>query len=135
MKKSKERSLHNKITMPPCPPLVDKDGVIKKLNTKLKELNSGNYLIVIKEIKEFRRLWVTYEYYSDIIIHIVDLNDSKRELGVIVPGLGSKPLQLNKNRKLYTNGFLDWFDFEEQLFEVASRWQLTINNEGHYDNK
>ena len=89
-------------------------------------------LIVIKEIKPFRRIWVTYEYYTDVIIHIIDINNTKRETGVMVPGMGKKPIELNKNRKLHITSFVDWKPFEEQLYEMASRWQDTINNEGHY---
>ena len=132
MKKSKKRSTFDKPELPPTNDLVDVNATIERLNTKLKELKGGNYLIVIKEIKPFRRIWVTYEYYTDVIIHIVDINNIKRETGVMVPGMGKKPIELNKNRKLHITSFVDWKPFEEQLYEMASRWQDTINNEGHY---
>ena len=132
MKKSKKRSTFDKPELPPTNDLVDVNTTIERLNTKLKELKGGNYLIVIKEIKPFRRIWVTYEYYTDVIIHIVDINNTKRETGVMVPGMGKKPIELNKNRKLHITSFVDWKPFEEQLYEMASRWQDTINNEGHY---
>ena len=90
MKKSKKRSTFDKPELPPTNDLVDVNATIERLNTKLKELKGGNYLIVIKEIKPFRRIWVTYEYYTDVIIHIVDINNIKRETGVMVPGMGKE---------------------------------------------
>ena len=133
MKKSKKRSAFDKPIMPPTNDLVSVEDTINRINKKLEEQKDGNYRIVIKEIKPFRRIWITYEYYADVFMHIIDIHNPKRETGVIVPGMGNKPIELNKRKQLNTNSFVDWFPFEDQLFERAGRWQTTINEEGHYE--
>ena len=107
--------------------------MINRINNKLKELNSGNYLIQIQKLNEIRdSKYASYEYYRDCIIHIIDTTNTKREIGLNVPGLGPKPIELNKNRTLHHSMYFRFNDFEEELTERCIRWQLTINNEGRY---
>lgn len=131
----KRKTIHTQVDLPPLPPLFEKDKFIDNINNKLVEAKSGNYLIKLIDLKDGRRTWVSYEYHYDIICQITDLNDAKREYGVIVPGLGKDPIQLNTNRKIIPSNFFDFNNFEEQLMDRLLKWQICINEEGHYDKK
>ena len=131
MRKSKIRSIHNTPVLTPCP-IVLKDKIIKELNLKLIEANSGNYIIQIQSIGDLEKTWIDYEYHSDVKIIISDRNNIDRAEGVTVPGFGSKPIPLNQKYKLHTSSFFTWDLFEDQLFEKVLRAQTTINNEGYY---
>ncbi len=52
--------------------------------------------------------------------------------GVIVSGMGSKPIELNVDRELLPTNYFVWDNFDEVLFERLSRWQKSINEEGYY---
>ena len=132
MRRKKSTKIHNNVELPPPPPLFDKEGFIKKINQRLVDLKSGNYLIKLIDLKSPRRNWISYEHHYDQIIQITDLNDPKRKFGVIVPGMGPKPIELNKDREMLPNNFFDFWDFENQLWERISRWQKNINEEGYY---
>ena len=115
----------------PCPGF--NNGIEDRLNKRLKEEQSGNYLIVIKKVGEQYKTWIDYEYHSDVVMHIVDQNDLKKvDTELLVPGMGAKGITLNTNRKLHTSSFWTWNDFEEQLFEKALRCQKCINEQGYY---
>lgn len=120
------------VELQPAPLLVDRDSMISRLNKKLVDSKSGNYVIVIKKISDLRRVNINFEYYADVTMHVVDNVNPGRSVGLMVPGMGPKPIDLNKNMRLHTNVFFDWDDFEESLFEKALRWQNNINEEGYY---
>lgn len=122
----------NKTNLPPIPLLFGKDKLIQDINNKLMDDKSGNYLIKLIDLKDGRRCFISYEYHYDIIIQITNLNNPKAEKGVIVPGMGSNPIDLNTNRKLLPNNFLDYDDFSVSLFNRLIRWQRCINEEGYY---
>lgn len=131
MRKKNKFKTYDTKELSPCPGF--KPGIEKRLNDKLVEAKSGNYLFVIKKISEQFKTWVDYEYHSDVTIQIVDTNNVKRiETDLIAPGFGHHGISLNTNRKLHTNSFFTWNDFEEQLFEKALRWQECLNSEGYY---
>lgn len=127
-----KKNIHNKTELPPLPILFDKDKLIKDINNKLVEDKSGNYLIKLIDLKDGRRSFLSYEYHYDIIIHVTNLNNPNSEKGLIVPGMGPNPIDLNTNRKLLPNNFFDFNDFKEVLFDRLLQWQKCINEEGYY---
>ena len=130
MKKSK-KNLYPKKDLSPCPGY--KSGMEERVNKRLVEAKSGNYLVKIISIGEQFKTWIDYEYHSDITIHIVDQNDVKRvNTDLLVPGLGAKGKELNTNRKVVPNNYFDWNDFEEFTFERLLMLQKSINEEGYY---
>ena len=131
MKKSKIRSIHNTPALTPCP-IVLKDKIVKEVNSKLIDSKSGNYLIQIQTIGDLYKTWIDYEYHSDIHVHIIDTNNKDKMIGLTVPGMGAKPIELNKKYKLHTNSFWTWDLFEDQLLEKCLRSQKCINEEGYY---
>ena len=60
------------------------------------------------------------------------MNNPKRKYGVIVSGLGAKPIELNVDRELLPTNYFTWQNFDEVLFERLSRWQNNINQDGYY---
>ncbi len=131
MKKSKIRSIHNAPVLTPCP-IVLKDKIIEEINNKLIDAKSGNYLIKIISIGDLHKTWIDYEYHSDIMIEITNLNNPNLTTGLTVPGLGPKPIELNVKRKLHTNSFWTWDLFMDQLLDKALKQQISINEEGYY---
>ena len=131
MKKTKIRSIHNAPVLTPCP-IVLKDTVIKEVNNRLVDAKSGNYLIKLITIGDLYKTWINYEYHSDVMIEVTDLNNKDNKFGVAAPTFGPKPIELNVKRKLHTGSFFTWDFFQDQLLEKCLRSQLTINNEGRY---
>ncbi len=128
----KRKSMYDQVELPPLPLLITKDKLIDDINNKLMECNKGNYLIKLKDLKDGRRTFLSYEYHYDVIIHVTNLSNPESEVGLIVPGMGPNPIALNTNRKLLPNNFFDFNNFEEELFNRLSGWQQSINEEGYY---
>tara|TARA_B110000211_G_C14010977_1_gene523124 strand:+ start:658 stop:1059 length:402 start_codon:yes stop_codon:yes gene_type:complete len=131
MKKTKIRSIHNAPVLTPCP-IVLKDTIIKEVNNRLVDAKSGNYLIKLITIGDLYKTWIDYEYHSEVMVEITDLNNKNNTTGVTAPTFGPKPIVLNVKRKLHTGSFFTWDLFMDQLLEKCLRSQLTINNEGRY---
>ena len=123
-----------KLNLPPIPPIFDKDKLLQNINNRLVELKSGNYLVKLLDLKNPRRHFCSYESYYDIEYQIVNLNDLKATKGLIVPGMGKDPIDLNKKLRYYDGLFYEnyHYTFEEQLWNKLSRMQTSINEEGHY---
>jgi len=103
------------------------------LNQKLSELKSGNYLIQVTNISDKRpNKYYSKEYFVTVKYQVTDLNNIKRKFGVIVPGMGAKPIELNVDRELHPTNYFSWESFDEVLFERLARWQNNINQEGYY---
>ena len=109
------------------------------LNQKLSDMRSGNYLIKVTNIGDKRwaytkngKLWYKDEYFVTVKYQVTDLNNPKRKFGVIVSGMGAKPIELNVDRELLPTNFFVWESFDEKLFERLSRTQKSINEEGYY---
>ena len=60
------------------------------------------------------------------------MNNPKRKFGVIVPGMGAKPIELNVNLELIPSNYFTWENYDEVLFDRLSRKQEEINKEGYY---
>ena len=107
--------------------------MFEQLNKKLSELRSGNYLVQVTSIGNKRpNKYYSKEYFVTIKYQVTDLNNPKRKFGVIVSGMGSKPIELNVDRELLPTNFFVWESFDEKLFERLSRTQKSINEEGYY---
>ena len=52
--------------LPPVPPIFEQDKLIAKINSKLVEEKAGPNIVVLTEIKNPRRMWISFEYYLDI---------------------------------------------------------------------
>ena len=103
------------------------------LNQKLSEIKSGNYLIKVTSIGDKRpNKYYSKEYFVTVKYQVTDLNNTKRKFGVIVSGLGAKPIELNIDRELLPTNYFTWESFDEVLFERLARWQNSINQEGYY---
>ena len=103
------------------------------LNQKLSELKSGNYLIKVTSIGDKRPIkYYSKEYFVTVKYQVTDLNNPKRKFGVIVAGMGAKPIELNIDRDLLPTNYFTWESFDEVLFERLARWQNSINQEGYY---
>ena len=103
------------------------------LNQRLSELQSGNYLIKVKSIGDRRpNKYYSKEYFMTVKYQVTDLNNPKRKLGVIVSGMGAKPIELNVDRELLPTNYFTWENFDEVLFNRLSKTQKEINEEGYY---
>ena len=103
------------------------------LNERLSELKSGNYLIKVTSIGDKRpNKYYSKEYFVTIKYQVTDLNNPKRKYGVIVPGLGANPIELNEDRELLPTNYFTWQNFDEVLFERLTRLQNDINQDGYY---
>jgi len=103
------------------------------LNQKLSELQSGNYLMKVTSIGDKRpNKYYSREYFVTIKYTVTDLNNIKRKFGVIVAGMGSKPIELNVERELLPTNYFTWESFDDKLFERLSKTQREINEEGYY---
>lgn len=103
------------------------------LNQRLSELQSGNYLIKVKSIGDRRpNKYYSKEYFMTVKYQVTDLNNPKRKLGVIVSGMGAKPIELNVDRELHPTNYFTWENFDEVLFNRLSKTQKEINKEGYY---
>ena len=104
-----------------------------QLNQKLSEIKSGNYLIPVTNISDKRpNKYYSKEYFVTVTYQVTDLNNTKRKFGVIVAGMGAKPIELNVNRELHPTNYFTWESFDEVLFDRLSRTQKSINEEGYY---
>ena len=104
-----------------------------QLNQKLSEIKSGNYLIKITSIGDKRpNKFYSKEYFVTVKYQVTDLNNTKRKFGVIVAGMGAKPIELNEDRELLPTNYFTWENFDEVLFERLARWQNSINQDGYY---
>ena len=102
------------------------------LNQRLSELQSGNYLIKVKSIGDRRpNKYYSKEYFMTVKYQVTDLNNPKRKFGVIVSGMGAKPIELNVDRELLPTNYFTWENFDEVLFNRLSRTQREINEEGY----
>ena len=103
------------------------------LNQKLSDIRSGNYLIKVTSIGDKRpNKYYSKEYFVDVNYKVTDLNNPKRKFGVIVPGMGAKPIELNVNLELIPRNYFTWENYDEVLFDRLSRKQEEINKEGYY---
>ena len=103
------------------------------LNQRLSELQSGNYLIKVKSIGDRRpNKYYSKEYFMTVKYQVTDLNNPKRKFGVIVSGMGAKPIELNVDRELLPTNYFTWENFDEVLFNRLSKTQREINQEGYY---
>ena len=103
------------------------------INEKLSELKSGNYLINVTSIGDKRpNKYYLKEYFVTVKYQVTDLNNPKRKFGVIVPGMGAKPIELNVNLELIPRNYFTWENYDEVLFDRLSRKQEEINKEGYY---
>jgi len=103
------------------------------LNQKLSDLQSGNYLIKVKSIGDRRpNKYYSKEYFMTVKYQVTDLNNPKRKFGVIVSGMGAKPIELNVDRELLPTNYFTWENFDEVLFNRLSKTQREINEEGYY---
>jgi len=104
-----------------------------QLNQNLSEVKSGNYLIKVTSIGDKRpNKYYSKEYFVTVKYQVTDLNNPKRKFGVIVAGMGAKPIELNIDRELLPTNYFIWENFDEVLFERLVRWQNSINQEGFY---
>ena len=103
------------------------------INKRLSELKSGNYLIKVTSIGDKRpNKYYSKEYFVTVKYQVTDLNNPKKKYGVIVAGMGAKPIELNVDRELLPTNYFTWESFDEVLFERLARWQNSINQEGYY---
>ena len=103
------------------------------LNQKLSDMKSGNYLIKVTSIGDKRpNKYYSKEYFVTVKYQVTDLNNPKRKFGVIVPGMGAKPIELNVNLELIPRNYFTWENYDEVLFDRLSRKQEEINKEGYY---
>jgi len=103
------------------------------LNQKLSEIKSGNYLIKVISIGDKRpNKYYSKEYFVTVKYQVTDLNNPKKKYGVIVAGMGAKPIELNVDRELLPTNYFTWESFDEVLFERLTRWQNSINQDGYY---
>ena len=104
-----------------------------QLNQKLSEIKSGNYLIQVTNISDKKpNKYYSKEYFVTVTYQVTDLNNTKRKFGVIVAGMGAKPIELNEDRELLPTNYFTWQNFDEVLFERLARWQNSINQDGYY---
>ena len=104
-----------------------------QLNQNLSEVKSGNYLIKVTSIGDKRpNKYYSKEYFVTVKYKVTDLNNPKRKFGVIVAGMGSKPIELNVDRELLPTNYFTWENFDEVLFNRLSKTQREINEEGYY---
>ena len=107
--------------------------MFEQLNKKLSELRSGNYLVQVTSIGNKRpNKYYSKEYFVDVNYKVTDMNNPKRKFGVIVPGMGAKPIELNVNLELLPTNYFTWENYDEVLFNRLSRKQEEINKEGYY---
>ncbi len=115
-------------------PITNKGGIMADyvLNQKLSDLKLGNFLIKITNIGDKRQSkYCSYEYYVTVKFQITDLNNPKNTHGVIAPGFGPKPIELNSDRE-QSFMFFNWDNFDDRLIEYLSLYMKWINQEGYY---
>lgn len=103
-----------------------------EINKKLAENKCGNYQIKVTHIGSKRRSeFCSYEYYVTVKYQITDVMDPKRKFGVVAPGFGAKPIELNVDR---TDSFMfyDHQNFDQALLEILTVRSNWINLQGYY---
>ena len=106
---------------------------LDKINKLLADEAAGNYLVKVTKVGPKRENpYYSAEYFVDVQIQVQDMNNPKRKFGVIVPGMGPKPIALNEDRKLHPYTYYWHADFEEALIRNAKNTQNEINWEGYY---
>ena len=103
-----KKMIDRKNELPPPPLLINKDKLIIDINNKLVEEKAGPESVILVDIKNPRRTWITYEYHLDIIYKVGD-----------------------KQFTMLPNNYYDQSNypvvFEDQLYERLARVQQSIN--------
>ena len=103
-----KKMIDKKNELPPPPLLINKDKLIIDINNKLVEEKAGPESVILVDIKNPRRTWITYEYHLDIIYKVGD-----------------------KQFTMLPNNYYDQSNypvvFEDQLYERLARVQQSIN--------
>jgi hypothetical protein len=103
-----KKMIDRKNELPPPPLLINKDKLIIDINNKLVEEKDGPESVILLDIKNPRRTWITYEYHLDIIYKVGD-----------------------KQFTMLPNNYYDQSNypvvFEDQLYERLARVQQSIN--------
>ena len=103
-----KKMIDRKNELPPPPLLINKDKLIIDINNKLVEEKAGPKSVILVDIKNPRRTWITYEYHLDIIYKVGD-----------------------KQFTMLPNNYYDQSNypvvFEDQLYERLARVQQSIN--------
>ena len=112
LKPNIKKMIDRKNELPPPPLLINKDKLIIDINNKLVKEKAGPESVILLDIKNPRRTWISYEYHLDIMYTI-----------------GNEPKQLT----LLPNNFYDnnryELTFEQQLVERLLRKQKNLNRE------
>ena len=110
LKPNIKKMIDKKNELPPPPLLINKDKLIIDINNKLVEEKAGPESVILVDIKNPRRTWITYEYHLDIIYKVGD-----------------------KQFTMLPNNYYDQSNypvvFEDQLYERLARVQQSINRE------
>ena len=108
LKPNIKKMIDRKNELPPPPLLINKDKLIIDINNKLVEEKAGPESVILLDIKNPRRTWITYEYHLDIIYKVGD-----------------------KQFTMLPNNYYDQSNypviFEDQLYERLARVQQSIN--------
>ena len=103
-----KKMIDRKNELPPPPLLINKDKLIIDINNKLVEEKAGPESVILLDIKNPRRTWITYEYHLDIIYKVGD-----------------------KQFTMLPNNYYDQSNypvvFEDQLYDRLARVQQSIN--------
>jgi hypothetical protein len=94
--------------LPPVPPIFEQDKLIAKINSKLIEEKAGPNIVQLVEIKNPRRMWISFEYYLDIKYKI-----------------GATEYKLHNSN--YTDDHNAPYPFEKQLYDKLAIVQLQAN--------
>jgi hypothetical protein len=108
LKPNIKKMIDRKNELPPPPLLINKDKLIIDINNKLVEEKAGPESVILLDIKNPRRTWITYEYHLDIIYKIGD-----------------------KQFTMLPNNYYDESNypivFEDQLYNRLAKVQQSIN--------
>lgn len=108
LKPNIKKMIDRKNELPPPPLLINKDKLIIDINNKLVEEKAGPESVILLDIKNPRRTWITYEYHLDIIYKIGD-----------------------KQFTMLPNNYYDESNypivFEDQLYNRLAKIQQSIN--------
>ncbi len=108
LKPNIKKMIDKKNELPPPPLLINKDKLIIDINNKLVEEKVGPESVILVDIKNPRRTWITYEYHLDIIYKVGD-----------------------KQFTMLPNNYYDQSNypvvFEDQLYNRLARVQQSIN--------
>jgi len=108
LKPNIKKMIDKKNELPPPPLLINKDKLIIDINNKLVEEKAGPESVILVDIKNPRRTWITYEYHLDIIYKVGD-----------------------KQFTMLPNNYYDQsnypLSFETQLYNRLAKVQQSIN--------